>query len=107
MMGSATAVKKTALMGRLLNKMCKYMNLLDKSKKVTNFVEQEEENDFRPTLLVCVDNCIITVCSLIVYRNNLLIILFYFTIQSLALVIFILINFFNLKLKITKYIMKQ
>ena len=45
--------------------------------------------------------------SFIVYRSSILIILFYFTIQSLALVLFIFMNFFNMKLKITKYIMKQ
>ena len=88
-------------MGQLLNDMRKDMNLLDKSNQVTNFAEQEEENDFSPTLLANVDNCISTFCSFVVYRNNILIILFYFTIYSLALVLFMFINFFNVKLKIT------
>ena len=88
-------------MGQLLNDMREDMNLLDKSNQVTNFAEQEEENDFSPTLLANVDNCISAFCSFVVYRNNILIILFYFTIYSLALVLFMFINFFNVKLKIT------
>ena len=69
------------LMGQIVNNMREDMNLLDKSNQVTNFAEQEEENDFSPTLLANVDNCIISpFCSFIVYRNNILIILFYFTI---------------------------
>ena len=88
-------------MGQLLNDMRKDMNLLDKSNQVTNFAEQEEENDFSPTLLANVDNCISAFRSFVVYRNNILIILFYFTIYSLALVLFMFINFFNVKLKIT------
>ena len=88
-------------MGQLLNDMREDMNLLDKSNQVTNFAEQEEENDFSPTLLANVDNCISAFLSFIVYRNNILIILFYFTIYSLALVLFMFINFFNVKLKIT------
>ena len=88
-------------MGQLLNDMRKDMNLLDKSNQVTNFAEQEEENDFSPTLLANVDNCISAFCSFVVYRNNILIILFYFTVYSLALVLFMFINFFNVKLKIT------
>ena len=88
-------------MGQLLNDMREDMNLLDKSNQVTNFAEQEEENDFSPTLLANVDNCISAFCSFIVYRNNILIILFYFTIYSLALVLFMFINFFNVKFKIT------
>ena len=58
MMSSATVAEKRTLMGQLLNYMCKDMNLLDKSNQVTNFAEQEEENDFSPTLLANVDNCI-------------------------------------------------
>ena len=88
-------------MGQLLNDMREDMNLLDKSNQVTNFAEQEEENDFSPTLLANVDNCISAFRSFVVYRNNILIILFYFTIYSLALVLFMFINFFNVKLKIT------
>ena len=88
-------------MGQLLNDMREDMNLLNKSNQVTNFAEQEEENDFSPTLLANVDNCISAFCSFVVYRNNILIILFYFTIYSLALVLFMFINFFNVKLKIT------
>ena len=88
-------------MGQLLNDICEDMNLLDKSNQVTNFAEQEEENDFSPTLLANVDNCISAFRSFVVYRNNILIILFYFTIYSLALVLFMFINFFNVKLKIT------
>ena len=80
MMSSATVAEKRTLMGQLLNDMRKDMNLLDKSNQVTNFAEQEEENDFSPTLLANVDNCISAFCSFIVYRNNILIILFYFTI---------------------------
>ena len=76
-------------------------NLLNESNQVTNFSEQEEENDFSPTLLANVDNCISAFRSFVVYRNNILIILFYFTIYSLALVLFMFINFFNVKLKIT------
>ena len=46
-------------MGQLLNDMREDMNLLDKSNQVINFAEQEEENDdFSPTLLANVDNCI-------------------------------------------------
>ena len=88
-------------MGQLLNDMREDMNLLDKSNQVTSFAEQEEENDFSPTLLANVDNCISAFRSFVVYRNNILIILFYFTIYSLALVLFMFINFFNVKLKIT------
>ena len=88
-------------MGQLLNDMREDMNLLDKSNQVTNFAEQEEENDFSATLLANVDNCISAFRSFVVYRNNILIILFYFTIYSLALVLFMFINFFNVKLKIT------
>ena len=88
-------------MGQLLNDMREDMNLLDKSNQVTNFAEQEEENDFSPTLLANVNNCISVFCSFVVYRHNILIILFYFTIYSLALVLFMFINFFNVKLKIT------
>ena len=47
-------------------------NLLDESNQVTNFAEQQEENDYPPTLLA-------NFPSFIVYRNNILIILFYFT----------------------------
>ena len=72
--------EKRTLMGQLLNDMRKDMNLLDKRNQVTNFAEQEEKNDFSPTLLANVDNCISPFCSFIVYRNNILIILFYFTI---------------------------
>ena len=100
-MSSATVAEKRTLMGQLLNDMRKDMNLLDKSNQVTNFAEQEEENDFSPTLLANVDNCISAFCSFVVYRNNILIILFYFTVYSLALVLFMFINFFNVKLKIT------
>ena len=46
-------------MGQVLNNMREDMNLLDKSNQVTNFAEQEEENDFSPTLLANVDNRII------------------------------------------------
>ena len=84
-MGSATVAKKMTLMGQLLKNVFKDMNLLDKSNQVTNFAEQEEENDFSPTLLANVDNCISAFRSFVVYRNNILIILFYFTIYSLAL----------------------
>ena len=80
MMGSATVAEKRTLMGQLLNDMREDMNLLDKSNQVTNFAEQEEENDYPPTLLANVDTCIIAFPSFIVYRNNILIILFYFTI---------------------------
>ena len=80
MMGSATVAEKRTLMGQLLNDMREDMNLLDKSNQVTNFAEQEEENDFSPTLLANVDNCISAFRYFIVYRNNILIILFYFTI---------------------------
>ena len=71
-------------MGQLLNDMREDMNLLDKSNQVTNFAEQEEENDFSPTLLANVDNSISAFCSFVVYRNNILIILFYFTMYSLV-----------------------
>ena len=91
--------EKRTLMGQLLNNMRENTNLLDESNQVTNFAEQEEENDFSPTLLDNVDNCISAFCFFLVYRNNILIILFYFTIQSLALVLFMFINFFNVKLK--------
>ena len=79
-MSSATVAEKRTLMGQLLNDMREDMNLLDKSNQVTNFAEQEEENDFSPTLLANVDNCISALCSFVVYRNNILIISFYFTI---------------------------
>ena len=45
-------------------------NLLDESNQVTNFAEQEEENDYPPTLLANVDTCIIAFPSFILYRNN-------------------------------------
>ena len=80
MMGSTTVAEKRTLVGKLLDDMRKHMNLLDKSNQVTNFAEQEEENDFSPTLIANVDNCISAFRSFIVYRNNILIILFYFTI---------------------------
>ena len=80
MMGSATVAEKRTLMGQLLNDMREDMNLLNKSNQVTNFAEQEEENNFSPTLRANVDNCISAFRSFVVYRNNILIILFYFTI---------------------------
>ena len=67
-------------MGQLLNNMRGNTNLLDESNQVTNFAEQEEENDYPPTLLANVDTCIIAFPSFIVYRNNILIILFNFII---------------------------
>jgi len=67
-------------MGQLLNNMRENTNLLNESNLVTNFAEQEEENDFSPTLLANVDNCISAFHSFVVYRNNILMILFYFTI---------------------------
>ena len=91
-MGSSTVTEKRTLMGKILNNMRKDMNLLDKSNQVTNFSEQEEENDFSPTLLANVDNCISAFRSFVVYRNNILIILFYFTIYSLALVLLCLLT---------------
>ena len=59
-------------MGQLLNNMCKNINILDKSNQVTNFAEQEEENDFPPTVLANVDTCIIAFRSFMVYRNDIL-----------------------------------
>ena len=93
MMGSATAAENTSLMGQLLNATWEKVNLLNKSNQVTNFAKEEEENDLPPTLLANLDNYIIAFCYFIVYRNNILMILFYFTIQSIALVLFIFTNF--------------
>ena len=54
-------------MGQLLNNMRENTNLLNESNQVTNFAEQEEENDYPPTLLANVDTCIIAFPSFIVY----------------------------------------